>query len=62
MCVSDLQSVVPSGVYKRAINPFPNPNPIYSHTPKYVTMPLLMKMIAPHQVLQASLALLYLNI
>jgi hypothetical protein len=30
--------VVPSGVYKWSINPISNPYPVYSHTPKYVTI------------------------
>jgi hypothetical protein len=33
MCVSDVKSVVPSGVYKWSINPIFNPYLIYSHTP-----------------------------
>jgi hypothetical protein len=33
VCVSDLQSIVPSGVYKGSINPFTKPYPIYIHTP-----------------------------
>jgi hypothetical protein len=32
VCVSDLQSVVPSGVYKWSIDPICNPYPVYSHT------------------------------
>jgi hypothetical protein len=35
MCVSDLRSVVPSGVYKWSINPISKPYPVYSHTPLY---------------------------
>jgi hypothetical protein len=30
--------VVPSDVHKWSINPFTNPYPVYSHTPRYVTI------------------------
>jgi hypothetical protein len=37
VCVSVLQSLVPSDIYKWLINPMSNSYPVYSHTPKYFT-------------------------